>query len=242
MKALVLCAGFGTRLGALTTALPKPMLPVGGSPLLAHTLRHLASEGFNDVAVNLHFFPTKITEYFGDGSAFNVRIHYSYEAELLGTAGAVKKLEPFFADTENFLVLYGDVLTNQSLRDLAAFHVDKGALMTLTLHRRAGSNSAVAMDSSGRIVEFVERPSEEVRARTNLPWVNSGIQMLNRRALSFIAPHTPRDLPRDVVIPLLRQQRIFGFPLTGERIAIDSEARYQQAQRAVVQGLFAKGA
>jgi mannose-1-phosphate guanylyltransferase len=242
VKALVLCAGLGTRLGALTAALPKPMLPIAGEPLLAHTLRHLASEGFDEVAVNLHFFPSSITEYFGDGSAFNVRIHYSYEAELLGTAGAAKRLEPFFADAEDFLVLYGDVLTNQNLRALAAFHLEKNALITLTLHQRVGSNSAVAMDPGGRIVEFLERPSEEARANARLPWVNSGIQMLNRRALSFIAPNAPSDLPRDVVGPLLRDQRIFGFPLTGNRIAIDSEARYRQAQNAVAEGLFSKRA
>jgi NDP-sugar pyrophosphorylase family protein len=240
VKALVLCAGLGTRLGALTAELPKPMLSVGGEPLLAHTLRHLASEGFTDVALNLHFFPSKIREYFKDGSAFNLRIQYSYERELLGTAGAVKKLEPFFADVDDFLVVYGDVLTNQSFRALAAYHAERRALMTLTVHQRVGSNSAVALNAEGRIVEFLERPGAGIPVGQDLRWVNSGIQMLNRRVLSFIDASRPSDLPRDVVIPLLREEAIFGFPLTGARIAIDSEERYRLAEKAVAEGLFSR--
>lgn len=240
MKALVLCAGFGTRLGALTTALPKPMLPLCGEPLLAHTLRQLSSQGFTDVAVNLHFLPSTIIDYFGDGSAFKLRLRYSHEDRLLGTAGALKKLESFFADAEDFLVLYGDVLTNQDLRALAAYHVAKKALVTLTLHQRARSNSAVAMDDSGRIIRFVERPSERTRAAVGGVWVNSGIQMLNRKVLSFIDAGRPSDLPRDVVMPLLHSEPIFGFRLTGDRIAIDSAERYQQAEQAVAGGMFRK--
>ncbi len=238
MKALVLCAGFGTRLGRLTERLPKPMLLLCGEPLLAHMLRHLASQGFTDVAVNLHFWPSKVIDYFGDGSDFNIRIHYSHEERLLGTAGAVKRLEAFFDDVDDFLVLYGDVVTNQDLRALAAHHAQKQALATLTLHRRNGSNSAVTMDGTGRIVDFLERPSADELAVAKFAWVNSGIQMLNRRVLSFIAADCPSDLPRDVVIPLLHRERIFGFPLTGERIAVDSDERYGLAEKSVAAGLF----
>jgi NDP-sugar pyrophosphorylase family protein len=234
MRALVLCAGLGTRLGTLTEHVPKPMLPLDGEPILAHTLRYLARHGFREVAVNLHFLPDRITDHFGDGSAFGVRIHYSYEERLLGTAGAVKKLEPtFFADTEDFLVLYGDIVTDHDLGVLVERHRDTGAIATLVLHRRAGSNSLVAMGDDGRIVDFLERPTEEERAKNPHPWVNSGIQLLNRRILASIPPDRAVDLPRDVFVPLVRRERIHGVPLAGYRVAIDSEERYRQADDAV---------
>lgn len=242
MKALVLCAGFGTRLGALTAAIPKPMLPIGGEPMLAHTIRHLASQGFTDIAVNTHFEAQQITRHFEGGARFGVRIHYSHEESLLGTAGAVKKLEPFFADAEDFLVLYGDVLTNQDLRALVRHHADKRALVTLVLHQRARSNSLVAMDASGRITAFLERPDDDARARNPLPWVNSGIQMMNRRIFPMIEADRALDIPRDVVVPLLREQPIHGFPLTGHRIAVDSEERYRQAEADLASGKLWKTA
>jgi len=79
MKAMVLCAGYGTRLGDLTKEMPKPMLLIAGQPLLAYTLRYLAHYGFDQVAINLHHKPEVITNYVADGSQFGVRVHYSYE-------------------------------------------------------------------------------------------------------------------------------------------------------------------
>jgi NDP-sugar pyrophosphorylase family protein len=74
MKAMVLAAGFGTRLGDLTRDLPKPMLPIAGHPLLAYLLGHLRSQGFNEVAINLHFHPEAIRDHFGDGSRWGMRL------------------------------------------------------------------------------------------------------------------------------------------------------------------------
>ena len=79
MKALVLCAGYGTRIGDLTRGTPKPLLPVGGEPLLGWTLRYLAHYGFTEVALNLHYKPEMIRDYCGEGSRFGVCIHYSDE-------------------------------------------------------------------------------------------------------------------------------------------------------------------
>src|SRR5688500_8547853 len=97
MKALVLCAGLGTRLGELTRDRPKGLLPIGGEPLLAHTLRYLAGEGFEEIAVNVHRRAQAITDLFGDGARFGVQLHWLHEPELLGTAGTVARLAPFFA-------------------------------------------------------------------------------------------------------------------------------------------------
>jgi mannose-1-phosphate guanylyltransferase len=235
MKALVLCAGYGTRLGDLAREIPKPMLPIGGKPLLAYTLRYLARYGFDQIAINLHFKPDMIMEYLGDGSGLGVELRYSHEPVLLGTAGAVKKLEMYFADVDDFLVMYGDLLIDQDLVALMDFHRARQASATLVLHQRAGSNSLVKMDTANRIVGFVERPTEAERQAMPYPWVNSGLQVLNRRMLEYIPAGQPADLPRDVYVPTLDRELILGFPLTGYRCAIDSPVRYVEAQVAVAE-------
>ena len=238
MKALVLCAGYGTRLGDLTREVPKPMLPICGEPLLAYTLRYLAHYGFDQVAINLHFKPKIIVDYFGHGSKFGVTLHYSYEEVLLGTAGAVKNLESYFSNVDDFLVMYGDLLTDQNLTALMEFHRAKQARATLLLHQRAESNSLVQMDETNLIIGFVERPTEAERQAAPYPWVNSALQILNRRMLAHISSGQSADLPRDVYIPMLKQEPIYGFPLTGYRCAIDSPSRYAEVQAAVAEGRY----
>ncbi len=126
MRAMVLCAGYGTRLGHLVDEVPKPMLPLGQRPMLEYILRHLARQGFDEIAVNLHFRPEVIRDHFGDGSRLGIRLVYSHEPELLGTAGGLKKMAALFTG-EPFLVQYGDVVTNQDFNALLGFHRQRGA-------------------------------------------------------------------------------------------------------------------
>lgn len=163
MKAMVLCAGYGTRLDDLTRDTPKPMLRLQERPMLEYIICHLAQHSFNQIAVNLHFMPEAIRGYFGDGSCFGVELIYSYEPELLGTAGGVKKMENFMDVGEAFIVHYGDVLTDQDFTVMLQFHRKHKALATLLLHQRAYSNSIVSLDEKGRITNFIERPTEEAR-------------------------------------------------------------------------------
>lgn len=238
MKAVILCAGFGTRLGDLTRKLPKPMLPLQGRPLLVYNLAYLASEGLREIAINLHFQPQRITEYFGDGSRFGVRIHYSFEPVLLGTAGAVKNLEPWLGRDEDFVVQYGDLLLDQDLGVLFESHRRTGAIATLLLHQREGSNSLVATDADGSITGFVERPTPQQSESLRWRWVNSGLYVLHPRILDYIPAGQPYDFPRDVFATLVGRERLQGVPLSGYRCAIDSPERYRQANRDIESGLY----
>jgi NDP-sugar pyrophosphorylase family protein len=238
MKAVVLCAGYGTRLGDLTHEVPKSMLLLQGRPLLEYTLGYLVSHNVSRVAVNLHFLPEQITSYFGDGSRFGVDIYYSYEPQLLGTAGAVKNLEPWLVEGEDFMVLYGDILLDQDLNVLVERHQQNGALATLLLHQRIGSNSLVQMDETGHITGFVERPTEQQRAAMPYPWVNSGVHVLNTRILNYIPAGQQIDFPRDIFVKIVGQEPIYGVPLTGYRCAIDSPSRYAEADVAILEGRY----
>ena len=236
MRAMVLCAGYGTRLGDLTRDSPKPMLLLQGHPLLAYIISNLARSGFNQIALNLHFMPQAIRDYFGDGSRWDVELTCSYEPELLGTAGGVKNMEHFLRHEDAFLVHYGDILTDQDFSAMLSFHRKQGALATLLLHQRARSNSVVTLDGEGRIVGFLERPSEEARRRVDSPWVNSGIFICAPEFLDAIPANVSCDLPQDIFPRLVDGGRLYGYALAGYRCAIDSPERLAEARRALAQG------
>jgi mannose-1-phosphate guanylyltransferase/phosphomannomutase len=244
MKAVVLCAGLGTRLGSLTEKCPKPLLPIQGHPLLAYILGSLKRSCCDEVAINLHYFPEQIRNYFGDGSKFGMKLHYSYEPELLGTAGALWKLKNWLGNEEDFLVLYGDILTDQNLRSLLEIHRQQESFATLLLHHRSISNSIVKLNDEGQILLFSERPDMEERYRLcgndTGGWVNSAVQVLSQRCLNYIGQTKAYDLPRDVYVAVADKERLIGVPLTGRRVAIDSLERYSEAQALVSDGgLFA---
>jgi NDP-sugar pyrophosphorylase family protein len=233
MKAMVLCAGYGTRLGRLVETAPKPMLRLGQRPILEYILRNLARHGFDEVAVNLHFRPEVIRDYFGCGERLGVRIVYSDEPELLGTAGGLKKMAGFLAGPEPFLIHYGDVLTDQDFTEMLRFHRRRQAHATLLVHQRAGSNSVIGLDGQQRIVAFLERPDAAQRRAVSSPWVNSGIAICDAKLLDAIPPAGPCDLPRDVYVKLVSAGGLFAFPLTGYRCAVDSPERLEEARSAV---------
>ncbi len=212
------------------------MLPLAGQPLLAHTLRYLARHGYDQIAINLHHGAACIREHFGDRSTDGQAIHYFAEASLLGTAGTVKSVTGFLGQDDDLLVVYGDLLVDQDLGALRAAHRRNQAAATLLLHRRSSSNSVVQMDPDGRITAFIERPSERDATTIRDPWVNSGLQLLGRRFLQRIPDEIPVDLPRDVYAPNVAYERLYGFALTGYRCAIDSPARYAEAQEAIASG------
>jgi NDP-sugar pyrophosphorylase family protein len=231
--AIILAAGKGTRLGHLTETRPKPMLDLHGQPLIERIIRHLASCGLRKIGINLCTMGEQIREHLGKGSRLGVEIHYSIESELRGTAGSLPAFRNWLGATESFLVIYGDILTDQPLQPLLDLHHRQSAYATLLVHERQGSNSFLLLDGAGRIVDFVERPDEIERGRLLASgqrfYVNSALQILSRRALDDIAHSAAFDLPRDLYIPRLASEGIFALPLTGRRVAIDSEARYQQA-------------
>ena len=124
-----------------------------------------------EIAVNLHFKPAIIKNYFGDGSRMDVKLNYSEEPKLLGTAGGVKNVEAFLRGDEPFLVHYGDIITDQDFSAMLQFHRQPKALATLLLHKRAKSNSVVSLDADNRIIGFLERPDDKTREGVMSPWV-----------------------------------------------------------------------
>lgn len=236
MKAIVLAAGFGTRLAHLTQNLPKPMLPVQGRPLLEYILRNLAWHGCRHVSLNLHYLPELIRGHFGDGSWMGLDICYSYEPELLGTGGGARQMAALLPGDGPLLIHYGDVLTDQDLTALCSFHHQHGGPATMLVHRRPGSNSCVGFAEDGRVSQFLERPTPEERRRFDSPWVNSGICILERDALARLPGAGATDLARDLFPQLVADGEVFAYPLSSYRCAVDSPERLSEARVAVATG------
>jgi NDP-sugar pyrophosphorylase family protein len=230
---VILAAGRGERLRPLTDGLPKPMLPIGGRPLLEHLLALLVVAGVREVAINLHHRPEAVRTYLGDGSRLGLRVVYSQEETLLGTAGALRRLEYFLDRT--FFVLYGDVLCNLDLRWLAEFHRQRGGALTMALYREKdlGRCGVAEVGSGGRIRRFVEKPKEAPRS----PWAAAGALVMEPWVLRFI-PEGFSDLGGDLFPRLVELGvPIFGHRCCGYFLDIGSPERYRKAQADAARGL-----
>jgi dTDP-glucose pyrophosphorylase len=156
--ALVMAGGRGERLGELTQALPKPMLPIGNRPILERLVQLLVSHGVSRIFISINYLGSMIVDHFGDGQRFHCRIEYLREDQPLGTGGAIALLpEP---PTDPLLVLNGDLLTNVSVTRLLAFHRAGGYAATVALRdHRVDVPFGVAELDGQRLNRLVEKPS-----------------------------------------------------------------------------------
>ncbi len=210
---MLLGAGLGTRLRPITYELPKPMVPILGEPVMAHILRLLARHGFRDVIANLHYFPDMIREHFGDGSEYGIDLTYSYERELLGTAGGVRNVSEFFGG-ETFLIISGDALTDIDLTALCHRHREAGGIGTLALKRVADPSQlgVVIVGEDGRIQGFQEKPAP-AEALSDLG--SCGIYVFEQEIFDHFPDEDFVDWAQDV-FPVLLEQDV---PLYGHEIA-----------------------
>jgi mannose-1-phosphate guanylyltransferase len=163
VPALVLTAGLATRLRPLSFVRAKAALPVAGTPLIHRILRSLSSAGVQDVVLNLHHLPHTLTSLLGDGSALGMRIRYSWEVPVLGSAGGPKRAIPLLANPGTFLVLNGDTLTDVSLPALLDDHRRSGALVTMAVvpNTEPEKYSGVGVGPDGAFTGWVFRGSRE---------------------------------------------------------------------------------
>lgn len=224
--AVLLAAGKGERLGAITRALPKPLIRIGGEPILEHNIKLCRRHGFTRLLINLHHLPEAIRAHCGDGSRWGVSIEYFHEPELLGTAGAVRNMRPRLG-ARPFLVLYGDNFIDYDLRDVMSRHAASGADMSLVVFKLKDLRlSGVArMDEEGRLKAFVEKPRATARGGA---WVSAGVYALERRVADAIGPG-PCDFGRDVIPALIRDgYRLHGIKADRGVKAVDTPERYRR--------------
>lgn len=207
LKALVLAAGMGSRIREVAGDLPKPLVPFGGDAILAHNLRWLTDSGVQEVWINLHYAADAIRAAIGDGSAFGLRVHYVYEPELLGTAGALGNIRQVFDET--MLVVYGDSVVRCDLAALATRHYVHKAEATIALFDRDRHAHTGIAGGRVRITgdQAVERFLEGMGDAATDPLVNAGVYMAEPSILDLIPTEGLVDFGRDVFPKMLQQGR-----------------------------------
>jgi NDP-sugar pyrophosphorylase family protein len=202
MKAVILAAGFGTRLWPLTEDRTKPAIPFLNRPLIAYAVDYLAAYGIRDIIVNLHHQPESIRRALGDGSAMGVHVHYSLEEEILGTSGAIDRVRDHLLD-DDFIVINGKIVTDIDLDAAVRKHRERQAIATLVLKENVAREyfSIVEVDARRLITRFAGFPetvSVEASASDtggvlvkseSAPLMFTGIQVLSPRIFEYV----PRD-------------------------------------------------
>ncbi len=203
LRAIVLTAGLGTRLAPITRYVAKPAVPMAGKALIERVLEWLHREGILDVVLNLHHLPESITSVVGDGGAFEMRVRYSWEPVILGSAGGPKQALTLWPGlTGPYLIVNGDTLTDVSLTPLVEAHRASGARVTMAVvpNTRPDHYNGIRVDANHRVTGFV------AKGHTDQTWHFVGVQVVNADVFDGLPAATPAETVAGVYRDLVRTE------------------------------------
>lgn len=201
---VIMAGGMGLRLRPLTENTPKPMLPVGGKPMVQHTIEALRSEGFSDFVLAVNYLGDQIESHFGDGSAFGVHITYVRESQPLGTGGALSLLDGNFDSP--ILVVNGDVMLSAKISEMLEFHHQSGGQLTVGVKLLETQIPYGVVDVEGtRILGIKEKPVYR-------DFVNAGVYVLDPELLGAVPRDEKFDMT-DLLARVIESSVATAFPL-----------------------------
>jgi dTDP-glucose pyrophosphorylase len=226
---VLMAGGLGARLRPLTTNTPKPMLPVGGKPILETVIGQFKKHGYSHFAISLNYKGEQIRDHFGDGSKMGVEITYIDENQRMGTAGALGLLPA--VPSEPFFVMNGDILTQVDFESLMDFHVRNQSAATMCI-REFGMEVpyGVVRLNKDTIVSIEEKPVQQF-------YVNAGIYVLGPSALSLVPSGMPLDMTRLFEMAVEKGLPTLSFPIREYWMDIGKMDDYDRANREF-NGLF----
>tara|TARA_B110000967_G_scaffold187361_1_gene209232 strand:- start:282 stop:983 length:702 start_codon:yes stop_codon:yes gene_type:complete len=178
MKTIILCGGKGTRLGEETQTIPKPMVKVGNKPILSHIINTYNFYGFKEFFIALGYRGNIIKNYFKKHNP-KIKIHLVDTGKNTMTGGRLLRLRKYFKKNENFMMTYGDGLTNQNIKKLVSFHLKHKKFATMTIVRPPVRFGEVKLRKN-KIVDFKEKPQSQSG------WINGGYFVLNESIFQFL--------------------------------------------------------
>lgn len=181
-RAVILAGGKGTRLKPYTISLPKPLVPVGNTPILEIIIQQLKRHSFDHITITVNHMAEIIKAFFGDGSKWGIKIDYTTEVSPLSTMGPLTLVKDL---PENFLVMNGDVLTDLDFGHFYTSHVENSNNFTIASHRRIDKvdYGVLIKNDNLKLVAFEEKPSKEYL-------VSMGIYMVNTKVVNYIPVNT----------------------------------------------------
>jgi D,D-heptose 1,7-bisphosphate phosphatase len=236
-----MAGGKGTRLASIASDVPKPMVPLGGKPILERQLACLGNNGLTDIIIVTGHLGHVIKEYFGDGSAFGVAVSYYTETEPLGTAGALFKIIEDLDD--DFVLVNGDIIFDMNFSRIINFHLDHKAWATLAVHPNSHpyDSALIISDSQDRVIRWLNK--EDTREGYYKNRVNSGIHILSRKLLSAVSVKDSSkkiDLDRGILKPLVEQGNIFACHTPEYIKDIGTPERYKLVSLDLEKGLISR--
>ncbi len=230
MQALILAGGLGTRLQAVLQGRSKPMAEAQGKPFLEYQIEQLRQQGFSELVLCVGHLASQISEYFGTGRRWGVRIRYAVETDLLGTAGAIRNAGHFIDGT--FLVLNGDSYLEMDFRQLLAFHqqhrsIDQRTLGTIATVRieDGAAYGMLELDEQGRILSFREKTGSAEG------WINGGVYALEPDVLQCIPAGQAVSIERDIFPAVLdRGWHLLSYGVQAFFVDIGTPEGYQRFQ------------
>jgi mannose-1-phosphate guanylyltransferase len=234
MKALFLAGGMGRRLKPLTNELPKPMVPIMNKPLLERSMETLKMCGINEIVISDGYKSQYISEYFGNGSKFGLKIEYICEDFPLGTGGAIKKTGHLYDDT--FLVFNADILCNMDFMELVKFHKSKSSAVTIavTKVKNPSEYGVIEYDKDGYAVSFTEKPkADEIKSN----FINAGVYVFEPEVLREIPEGRPVSVEREIFPALLQKEYKIAI-YTGCKYWMDigTPEKYLQVHKDIMSG------
>ena len=245
MKAMILAAGFGTRLFPLTIDRTKPAIPFLGKPLVGYVAEYVATHGFKDIVVNLHHQPDSVIDALGDGSRFGVHIDYTREEpKILGTAGALDKARSYL-ENDTFLVVNGKIITDIDIGAAMETHVDSGALATMVLKPNTKREKFTIVETDNGLVTgfgdyaqpLNEQELKDIEHPAETPLMFTGIHIMEPRVFDYI----PRDQYSDIVPvfygpAIAKGEKIAAHVTDGEWFELSTIPRYLDISLAMMNG------
>jgi len=226
-KAMILAAGKGTRLLPLTKHLPKCLMTLAGRPLIDWQLSWLKKHGVTECVINLHYLADLVRDYVGDGRRYGLAVHYSFEPELLGTAGAVKKVAELF--DEPFYVIYSDNFSRWDIRKLKTAYENVDCKGTIAVHWREDvtKSGMIELDENGRILQLLEKPSYE---QVTSHYVSAGFFYMDKNVFRYIPENGYCDFGFNVFPAMLQAgELIYAVKMDEPIIGIDTREMYEEA-------------
>ncbi len=214
MKLVIIAGGRGTRLGL--NDIPKPMVKIGSVPLLEHHINLAREYGIEEIYLLSGYLSEVITDYFGDGSKFGVRITHIIEDVPLGTAGAIKQLEDKI--NERFMIFYGDVLLDFDISSFIHFDSTMESIVTIIVHPNDHpyDSDLVEINDENIITAFHSKPHDRNRFYQNM--VNAGVYILSPEIFEFIPVDKPSDFGKDIFPLLMTSNKRIGAYKSAEYI------------------------
>ena len=205
MKVVILCGGKGTRLREFTEDIPKPLVEIGGKPILWHIMKIYSHYGFNDFILCLGYKGKIIEDYFKNNNHENWNIEFVDTGEKSNKGQRIKAVEKYIKD-EDFFVAYGDDVADVNIKECLDYHLKNGKIVTLTAVNPESQFGIMEVNDNNEIIEFKEKPKLD-------HWINGGFFVFNKKIFSYITDDY--DLEKETFNELVKEKQICAFKHPG---------------------------